>query len=97
MKPSSLSTWATAALSLVAGISTTWRSMREALRMRVSMSASGSVIMGTSSPARFLDAGHQPVEGQAAETDPADAELTVHRPRPTAQFATQSDADALAR
>src|SRR5262245_34019253 len=45
MNPSSRSTFATATLSLVAGISTSGRSISLALRMRVSMSAIGSVIM----------------------------------------------------
>src|SRR5262245_27559656 len=97
MKPSSLSTWATAALSLVAGMSTNWRSIRLALRMRVSRSARGSVIMVVPSPARLLHAGDQPVAGQVAEADPADAELAVDRPGPAAQPTAQPDADALAR
>src|SRR5262245_46990700 len=98
MNPSSLSTWATEALSRLAGMSTNGRSMRLALRTRVRKSASGSVIMAwPSSPAGLLDAGDQPVAGHAAEADPADAELAVHRPRPAAQLAAQPDADALAR
>src|SRR5262245_30797566 len=98
MKPSSLSTWAMAFLIFVVGMSTTGRSMRLALRMRVSMSASGSVIMvGTPSPARLLHAGDQPVAGHVAEADPADAELAVNRPRSPAQPAAQPNADALAR
>src|SRR5262249_1098917 len=87
-----------ASLSLLAGMSPTWRSMRLALRMRVSMSAMGSVIMARFlSPARFLDAGNQSVRRHAAETDPADAELAIDRPRPAAQLAAQPYADALAR
>src|SRR5262245_11254548 len=98
MKPSSLRTWATAILSLLAGISTTWRSMRLALRMRVNMSAMGSVIMARFlSPARLLDARDQSVRGHVAEADPADAELPVDGPRPSAQLAAQPHADALAR
>src|SRR6516162_4771963 len=98
MKPSSLSTWATRTLSLVAGMSTAGRSMRLALRMRVSMSARESVIMvGSSSPAGLRDAWDQAVAGHAAETDAADAELAVDRPRPAAQPAAQPDADLLAR
>src|SRR6478672_11810089 len=48
MKPSSLSTCATATLSFVAGISAAGRSIEFALRIRVSMSAIGSVIMAES-------------------------------------------------
>src|SRR5205085_8441603 len=98
MKPSSLSTWAMRCLSLVLGMSTAGRSMRLALRMRVSMSAIGSVIMaGILSPARFLDARDQAVAGHVAEADAADAELAVHRARPAAQPAAQADADLVAR
>src|SRR5262245_25887249 len=45
IKPSSLRTWATFFFSLVAGISTAGRSIALALRIRVSMSAIGSVII----------------------------------------------------
>src|SRR5258708_35913123 len=77
-------------------MSTTWRSMRLALRMRVSMSAMGSVIMARFlSPARFLDAGNQSIGRHVAETDPADAELAVDRPRPAAQLAAKPHANAL--
>src|SRR5260370_9654752 len=98
MKPSSLSTWAPAALRRLAGMSTTGRSMKLALRMRVSMSATVSVIMGRlPSPARLGDAGDQPVAGHVPEADAADAELAVDRPRPPAQLAAQADADDVAR
>src|SRR5437764_15109733 len=56
MNPSSRSTLASATFSLVAGISTNGRSMVLALRMRVSMSAIGSVIMAVSSPRGYQDA-----------------------------------------
>src|SRR6476646_4625142 len=52
MNPSSLSTWAMLALSLVAFISAAGRSIEFALRIRVSMSAIGSVIMAVSSEFR---------------------------------------------
>src|SRR5262245_34404467 len=98
MKPSSFSTWATCSLRCVVGISTAGRSMRLALRRRVSMSAIGSVIMiGCPSPAGLLDARNQPVAGHAAEADPADAELAVDRPRPAAQLAAQPQPDHLPR
>src|SRR5205085_1429336 len=82
------------------GISTAGRSMRLALRMRVSMSAIGSVIMAWvpfRSPARLAHAGDQAAAGHVPETDAADAELAVDGPRPPAQLAAQADADLLAR
>src|SRR4051794_30717744 len=98
MKPSSLSTWAMRCFSWVPGMSTTGRSMRLALRMRVSMSAIGSVIMAfVLSPARFLDARNQPAAGHVAEADAADAELAIHGAGPAAQAAAQADADLVAR
>src|SRR5262245_22678330 len=97
MNPSSLSTWARRALRLVAGMSTAGRSMRLALRSRVSMSAIESVIMARLSPARFLHTRDEAVAGHVPKTDPADAELAVHRPRPAAQPAAQADADLVAR
>src|SRR6516164_1798176 len=98
MKPSSLSTWATSILILLAGMSTAGRSMRLALRMRVSMSANESVIMlSASSPAGLLDARNQAIAGHATKTNAADAELAIHRSRPAAQLAAQANADALAR
>src|SRR5262245_51157310 len=98
MKPSSFRTWATFAFRRLAGISRAGRSMALALRCRVRMSGNGSVIIAVSpSPARLADAGDQPVAGHAAEADPADAELAVHRPRPAAQLAPQPDLDDLAR
>src|SRR5437763_7022560 len=98
MNPSSFSTWATLIFSRVAGMSTNGISMRLALRMRVSMSASVSVIMVvSSSPARLLDTRNQPAARHVAEADAADAELAVHGPRPATQPAPQPDLDALAR
>src|SRR4051812_39384400 len=78
-------------------MSTAGRSIRLALRMRVSMSANGSVIMVESSPARLLHARDQPIARHVAKTDTADAELAVHGPRPAAQLAAQPNANALAR
>src|SRR3954469_3720377 len=97
MKPSSFRTWATLRFKFVAGMSTAGRSIRLAFRIRVSMSARGSVIMVAASPTRLFDAGDQPVARHIAEADPADAELAVHRPRPAAQLAAALDADLLAR
>src|ERR1700722_15975043 len=98
MNPSSLSTWATFIFKRVAGMSTAGRSMRLALRIRVNISANGSVIMvGSPSPARLRHAGNQPVAGHVAETDPADTKLAIHCPRPATQLAAQANADLLAR
>src|SRR5438270_7520529 len=98
MNPSSLRTRARSILRPEAGISTAGFSTRTALRMRVNMSATGSVIMVEwSSPARLADARDQAVGGHPAEADPADAELPQDRPRPAAHLAPQPDADSVAR
>src|SRR6185437_10844310 len=98
MKPSSLSTWATAILILLAGMSTAGLSMRLALRMRVSMSARESVIMLIApSPASLLDARNQAIAGHVTKTNATDAEFAIHRARPAAQFAAQPNPNALAR
>src|SRR5215470_8522581 len=101
MNPSSLRTSATWTLSLVAAISTAGASMRLAFRIRVSMSAIGSVIITvhqiTVLPARFLDAGDQAEVGHLAETDPADAELAKYGTGPATDPAAEADADPVAR
>src|SRR4051794_6067083 len=100
MNPSSRSTLATATFRLVAGISTNGRSMALALRMRVSMSAIGSVIIAVVLPFRWLpgrlaDAGDQAAAGHVAEADAADAELPVHGPPAATEPATEADLDAV--
>src|SRR5262245_33311997 len=98
MNPSSFRTWAMLALSLVAFISAAGRSIEFALRIRVSMSAIGSVIMGFGPlPARLADARDHPVGRQVAETDAADAELPVHSPRAAADLAPRPDVHQLVR
>src|SRR4051812_23534910 len=77
-------------------MSTTARSIRLALRIRVSMSAIGSVIMALFSPARFLHTRNQAIAGQAAETDTTDAKFAVNCPRTSADLAAETDADPLA-
>src|SRR5262245_27770400 len=67
------------------GISTKGRSIATALRIRVSMSAIGSVIIG--SPARLLHSRNQSVQGHVAEAQPAQLEFAVHGARPAAQLA----------
>src|SRR6478736_6452441 len=61
-----------------------------ALRMRVSMSAIGSVIVivRRPSPARLGDAGDLAGVHELAQADPAQAELAVDRARPTAPAAS---------
>src|ERR1700740_1640728 len=98
MKPSSFKTWAMLRLTLLAGISTTARSMRLALRMRVSRSAIGPFIMVVRSlPARFLNTRDQAIACHVSETDPANAKLAIHCPRPAAELAAQSNADFFPR
>src|SRR5690349_10299576 len=63
----------------------------EALRMRVSMSAMGSVIMG--SPARLDHAGDLPAEREEPETNPAELELSVVAASTAAHLATVPVAD----
>src|SRR3954454_8529561 len=55
-----------------------------ALRMRVSMSAMGSVIMMRSSPTRLGHAGNLTRVGHVAKAHTAQTELAVHRTRPAA-------------
>src|SRR5690606_2080918 len=99
MKPSSFRTRARLVLVLVNGISTEGRSIRLAFRMRVSISAIGSVIMvgrPPFSPAGFLDAWNQPITGHPAEADTADAEFAIHGTGAAAEAATLTDANQLA-
>src|SRR2546422_487848 len=93
-------------------MSTTAPSTRTALRMLVSMSATGAVIIAVGAshappkggrmhfgkaPAGLLHAGDQPLAGHVAEADAADAELAVIGAGPPAQPAAQADADAVPR
>src|SRR5262245_47650721 len=68
---------------------TSWCIATLALRMRVSMSAIGSVIVivGLPSPARLGHARHLAGVHELAQADPAEAELSVERARPTAPAA----------
>src|SRR5688572_17286389 len=61
----------------------------QALRMRVNMSAIGSVMLMvvSLSPARLRDARDQPVQRQLTEADAADAELPNECARPAAALA----------
>src|SRR3954453_1486583 len=67
-----------------------------ALRMRVSMSATGSVIVmrfALPSPARLRHAGHLAGVDHLPQADAAQAELAVHRARPVAPAAPGVGAD----
>src|SRR5579875_2321564 len=78
-------------------MSTAGRSMRLALRMRVNISANGSVIIEKApSPTGLFDARNQAIAGHVAKTDATDAELAINGARPPAQLATQPYPDAFA-
>src|SRR5262245_59179286 len=87
MNPSSLRISATRTLSLDEGMSTFSCSARLPLRMRVSRSAMGSLLIGASSPARLHDARHLTLERQLAEAETAQLELAQVAPGPAAQLA----------
>src|SRR5439155_24042769 len=80
------------ARSFEAGAATTaWRACCP-LRMRVSMSPRGSVIMARlPSPARFEHAGDQTGRGQLADRDARQFELPVIAARPPGQGAAVAD------
>src|SRR5919199_61695 len=65
-----------------------------ALRMRDSMSATGSV--STRSPARLRHAGDDALVRELAQADPAEAELAEHRARAAAAVAARVVAHAVA-
>src|SRR5215472_7113571 len=88
MNPSSLRSSAIFVLSLEAGTSTFSCSARLALRIRVSRSAIGSLIMVSPLlPARLDHARHLAPERQLAEADPAHLELPEVSARASAQAA----------
>src|ERR1019366_3342697 len=80
MKPSFFKTWARFSLSFELGIFTLSNIAALALRIRVSMSAIGSVIVITLLlPACFRDAGDLTGVNHHAQADPTEAELAIHR------------------
>src|SRR2546425_12316570 len=88
MKPSPLRSSAMRIFSFEAGMSTFSCSARLAFRIRVSMSAIGSVMdIGSLLPARLDDAGDFAPEGQLPKTQPAQLELAEVAARPAAQLA----------
>src|SRR6185312_8411569 len=89
---------ARSAFSFDAGMSTRRCFDPQALRMRVNMSAIGSVMLMAWAwfrvrtsvarlPARLPDAGNHSVQGQVAEANPAQAEFPQECARPTAALA----------
>src|SRR3954452_2076578 len=81
---------ASASFCLEEGIRTSSCIATLALRMRVSMSAIGSVIVisvAPPSPARLGDARDLPGVHELAQADAAELELAVHRVRPAAALA----------
>src|SRR5579864_4306720 len=84
-KPSSWSTRATSTFIFEAGRSTLWWCAVPALRMRVSRSAIGSLVMR--SPRTLLDPGHLSDACQLAEADAAHAEFAHVRARTAADAA----------
>src|SRR5688572_30177265 len=94
---------ASASFSLDDGMRTVSCMATLALRMRVSMSAMGSVIVigppppglraGAPSPARLRHTGHLAGVDELPQTDPAQTELPVHRARSPAAAAAGVGAD----
>src|SRR5881296_4013347 len=88
--PSSLRMPAMASFMFECGISTRGCRDLTAFRIRVSMSAIGSVMVSSSPPvlpAGFRNARHHPLQRQIAEADPAQLELAQEAPRPPAALA----------
>src|SRR6478609_8781483 len=73
--------------SLEAGISAFACSALLALRMRVSMSATGSVSISFLLPRALRHAGDHALVGELAQADPAEPELLEHGARVTAPVA----------
>src|SRR5215204_5280451 len=94
MKPSSWSTSRTRTRRVDAGHSTEERPRICALRMRVSISPNGSVIImaASSLPARLHEAGDLALATQFAERDATHLELAVKGARPTRHFTTVAHA-----
>src|ERR1700691_1536846 len=90
MKPSFWSTLARFSFSLELGIFTESNIAALALRMRVSMSAMGSVIViAVLLPTCFRDAGNLTGVNHHAQADATEPELAIHRTRPSTSLATR--------
>src|SRR5918912_82456 len=87
MYPSSLRSRAISCLSREVGISTVSCIALLALRMRASMSATGSVSIG--SPARFRHAGNDTLVRELPQAEPAEAELAEDGARAPAAVAAR--------
>src|SRR5688572_23363483 len=88
MKPSRFSASRIATFRRLPGTTQFCAPLVRALRMRVSMSAIGSVIMVLQLlPRSLAHAGDLPLQCQLTETAPADPELAVVRTRTTTQLA----------
>src|SRR5579863_552775 len=89
MKPSRSRTFAKFSLSFELGIFTVSNIAELALRIRVSMSAMGSVIVMIYLPTCLRHAGNLAGVDHLTQADPAQAELAVHRARSTAALTTR--------
>src|ERR1700722_3368479 len=87
MKPSRSRMPARDSLSLEPGIFTVSNMAELALRIRVSMSAMGSVIVMVDLPTRLCDAGYLPGVHHHTQADTAEPELAVHGFRPATPLA----------
>src|SRR5436305_14567747 len=87
MYPSSSRMRAISSFSFEVGISVRSCSALLALRMRVSMSATGSVSISFLLPRALRHAGDDALVGELPQADPAEPELLEHGARPTAAVA----------
>src|SRR5215467_4882844 len=87
MYPSSLRMRAISTFSFELGISALSCSALLALRMRVSMSATGSVSILSPLPRALRHAGDHALVGELAQADPAEPELPIHGTRAPAPVA----------
>src|SRR6186997_3360814 len=93
MKPSSWRTTAMPTFMREAGIETVFFEIRLAFRIRVSMSAIGSVIMVLDLlPRRLAHPRDLAAQGARAQADAADAELLIHGADAAAEAATADEA-----
>src|SRR3954469_22854261 len=95
MKPSSFRRRESSTFIFELGITALSWSALLAFRMRVSMSAIGSVSTSSLLPTGLRHAGDHAVVRKLAQADPAKAELAEHRARPAAPVAARVVADAV--
>src|SRR5262245_43988641 len=82
---------------LEVGIAAESCSARFALRIRLSMSAIGSVSTSDLLPARLRHAGDRTLVRELAQADPAEAELPIDRTRTSAAVAARVGANLVLR